>query len=160
MKWDTACRPTDYPFYAITWCARASSTPKQYLFSLGSWKKIYFGHSFKKVNHPGLLPQQGCVLLYKFEKSWALLGRLSRGFFTISGASNFKHIKRLFMTLSALGLPTNVRDFWLSLLFLYLAFFSCFNLCGSFGLALHFLLSKPSFLHDHLLSNIRIFKVF
>ena len=111
----------------MTWCARASSTPTQYLFSLGSWKKIYFGHSFKKVNHPGLLPQQGCVLLYKFEKSWALLGRLSRGFFTISGASNFKHIKRLFMTLSGLGLPTNVRDFWLSLLFLYLAFFSCFH---------------------------------
>ena len=83
---------------------------------------VYF--SSKKVNHPGLLPQQGFVLLYKFETSWALLGRLSRGFFTLSGASaHFKHFKQLFMTLSGLGLLTNVRDFWLSLLFLYLAFF-------------------------------------
>ena len=113
MKWDTACRPTDYPFYAITWCARASSTPKQYLFSLGSWKKIYFGHSSKKDHHPGLLPQQDFVLLYKFETSWALLGRLSRGFFTLSEASNFKHFKQLFMTLSGLGFLTNVRDFCL-----------------------------------------------
>ena len=122
MKWDTACRPTDDLFWAITWCARASSTPKQYLFSLGSWKKIYFGHSSKKDHHPGLLPQQDFVLLYKFETSWALLGRLSRGLFTISGASNFKHFKQLFMTLSGLGsltmweLPRWVSYFLSSLL--------------------------------------------
>ena len=86
-------------------------------------EKIYFGHSSKKDNHSGLLPQQDFVLLYKFETSWALLGRLSRGLFTISGASNFKHFKQLFMTLSGLGLLTNVRAFSLSLLFLYLAAF-------------------------------------
>ena len=62
----------------ITWCAGASSAPKQYLFSLGSWKNI--GHSSKKDNHP--FHSKAFVLLYKFETSWALLGRLcSRGVF-------------------------------------------------------------------------------
>ena len=96
MNWDTACRPTNDGFWAffITWCARSSSTPKQNLFSLGSWKKKYFGRSSKKDNHPGPLPQQGFfVLLYKFETSWTLIGSLSRGFFAISGAPNFKHFK-------------------------------------------------------------------
>ena len=41
--------------------------------------------SSKKVDHPGLLPQQGFVLLYKFETSWALLGRLSRGLLPSQG---------------------------------------------------------------------------
>ena len=43
MKWNTACRPTDDPYWAffITWCAWASSAPKQYSFSLGSWKKYW-----------------------------------------------------------------------------------------------------------------------
>ena len=50
--------------FFITWCAGSSSTPKQYLFSLGSWKKNYFGHSSKKDNHPDPLPQQGfCIFL-------------------------------------------------------------------------------------------------
>ena len=44
--------------FFITWCAGASSIPKQYLFSLDSWKKTYFGHSSKKDNHPRPLPQQ------------------------------------------------------------------------------------------------------
>ena len=39
------------------------------------------------------------VLLDKFETSWALIGRLRRGFFAISGASNFKHFQQVFMTL-------------------------------------------------------------
>ena len=108
MEWDTACRPTDDPFRAffINWCAGASSTPKQYSFSLGSWKNIYIGHSSPSTAR--LL-----LLLYKFETSWALLGRLSRGFFAISRASNFKH--SLFMTLSVLltmwELPRRVSYF-------------------------------------------------
>ena len=61
----------------ITWCAGASSAPKQYLFSLGSWKNIR--HSSKKDNHP--FHSKAFVLLYKFQTSWALLGRLRRGFF-------------------------------------------------------------------------------
>ena len=39
LKWDTACRPTDDRIHFklfITWCAGASSTTKQYLFSLDS----------------------------------------------------------------------------------------------------------------------------
>ena len=41
----------------------------QYLFSLGSWKKIDFGHSSEKDNHPGFLPQQGFVLLYNLRRA-------------------------------------------------------------------------------------------
>ena len=87
------------------------------------------------------------VLLYKFKKSWALLGRLNSGFFAISGASNLKHFKQLFMTLSGLGLlsmwelPRRVSYFVSSLLYNY---FSCF-----IDLPLRFLPPKPSFLHDH-----------
>ena len=116
MKWDTACRPTDGPFWAfLSPGAQGPVQPPK--FNLGSWKKIYFGHSSKKDNHPCLLPQQDFVLLYKFETSWALLGRISRGFLTKSRASNFKHFKQLFITLSGLGLLTNVRTSSLSLLF-------------------------------------------
>ena len=77
----------------------------------------------KKIIIPAPFHSKAFVLLYKFETSWALIGRLSRGFFAISGASNFKHFKQLFMTLSGLGLLTNVRAFSLSVLFLYLASF-------------------------------------
>ena len=59
----------------------------------------------QKNDHP--FHSKAFVLLYKFETSWALLGRLSSAFFwAISGASNFKHFKELFMTLSGLGLLT------------------------------------------------------
>ena len=64
---------------------------------------LYFGHSSKKDNHPGLLPQQGFNTSLQIKTRWALLGGLSRGFFTISGASNFK---QLFMTFSGFGLLT------------------------------------------------------
>ena len=85
--------------FFITWCAGSSSTPKQYLFSLGSWKKYILGIHPKKIIILAPFHSEAFVLLYKFEKSWALIGRLSRGFFSISGASNFKHFKQLFMTL-------------------------------------------------------------
>ena len=54
MKWHRACsNKWSILTFFITWCAGSSSTPKQYLFSLGSWKKIYFGHSSKKDNQQG-----------------------------------------------------------------------------------------------------------
>ena len=57
-------------------------------------KKIYIGHSSKKDNHPF---HSKAFVLYKFETSWALLGRLSRVFFlAISRASNFLNILNSF----------------------------------------------------------------
>ena len=61
---------------------------------------LYFKHSSKKKIFPASLHSKAFILLCKFETSWALLGRLSRGFCAISGASNFK---QLFMTLSGVG---------------------------------------------------------
>ena len=91
MVWDTACRPTDDPFWAFLSPGAQEPAETQTIFvHFRKLKKIYiyFGHSSTKDNHPGF------VLPQKFETSWALLGRLSRGFFfsfAISGASNFKH---------------------------------------------------------------------
>ena len=83
----------------------ASTTPKQYLFSLDSWKNNILGIHPKKIIIRAPFHNKAFVLLYKFETSCALLGRLSRGFFAISGASNnFKH--SLFMTIHGLGLLT------------------------------------------------------
>ena len=62
-------------------------------------KKIYVGYSSKKDNHLAPFHSKAFVLLYKFETSCTLIGRLSRGFFAISGASTFKHFKQLFTTL-------------------------------------------------------------
>ena len=85
---------------------RSRSTPKTLFVYFRQLKKYILGPS-KKDNNPGLLPQQGFwILLYKFETSWALLSRVSRGFFAISWASNFKHFKQLFMTLPGLGALT------------------------------------------------------
>ena len=47
----------------------------------------------KKIIISAPFHSKAFVLLYKFEMSWALIGRLSRGFFAISGASNLKHFK-------------------------------------------------------------------
>ena len=66
------------------------------------------------------------------------------------------------MTLSGLGLPTNVRAFSLSLLFLYLAFFKTVELLYV-GVLVFPLISYLQNLHSSmniLLSNIRIFPVF
>ena len=47
MKWDTALR--FILSFFITWCAGSSSTPKQNLFSLGSWKRVYLCIHPKKI---------------------------------------------------------------------------------------------------------------
>ena len=70
-------------------------------------KKYILGIHPKRIIIPAPFHSKAFVLLYKFETSWALLGRLSSAFFwAISEASNFKHFKELFMTLSGLGLLT------------------------------------------------------
>ena len=97
MKWDTAFG--SILSFFITWCAGSSSTPKQNLFSSGSWKKFILGIHLKKITIPAPFYSKAFVLLYNFKMSWALIGLLSRGFFAISGASNFKHFKQLSMTL-------------------------------------------------------------
>ena len=83
MNWDRACRPTDDPFWAFLSPGAQEPVHPQTLFVyFGQLKNIYIGHASKRHNDPGLLPQQGFwILLYKFETSWALLGRPSRGFF-------------------------------------------------------------------------------
>ena len=87
MKWDTAFGSISSFF--ITWCAGSSSTPKQNLFSLGNWKKYILGIHTKKIIIPVPFHSKAFVLLYNFQTSWALIGRLSRGFFAISGAWPF-----------------------------------------------------------------------
>ena len=97
MKWDTAFG--SILSFSITWCEGSSLTPKQNLFSLGSWKKYILGIHPKKIIIPAPFHSKAFVLLYKFKTSWALLQTKQR-FFAISGASNFKHFKQLFRTLS------------------------------------------------------------
>ena len=62
---------------------RSQLNPKQYLFTFGSWKKkIYIlGIHLRKIITPVPFYSKAFVLPQKFETSWALLGRLSRGFF-------------------------------------------------------------------------------
>ena len=146
----------------ITWCAAASSTPKQYLFSFGSWRKnIFWAFIQKRWSSRPPFHSKASVLFYKFETSWALLGRLSRDFFCHHDlrATNFKLFKQLFMTLSGLGLLTmSVVESPI----LYLAFFKTIlaALFRTFDLLLRFLPSIPSFLHDHFTTHFWIFPVF
>ena len=102
MKWDTACRPTDDPFWAFLSPSAQEPVqpPNNICLVLAAEKNIYIGHSSKKDNHP--FHSKAFVLLYKFETSWALLGRLSRFFFFFwpsQGPLIFKHFKQPFMTL-------------------------------------------------------------
>ena len=134
----------------ITWCAATSSTPKQYLFSFGSWRKKYIlGIHLKKIIITGPFHSKASVLLYKFETSWALLSRLGRDFFAISGPLILNILNGFSWPLiSGLGLLT----MWVvESPILYLSFFKTIlaALFRTFGLPLRFLPSKPSFLHDH-----------
>ena len=100
LKWDTACRPTDY----LLWAFLSPDAQEP-----GSWKKIYFGHSWRIDNHTGPFPQQGfCTSLHISDELGVTWQTKKRVFFflAVSGASNFKHFKQLFMTLSGLGLLT------------------------------------------------------
>ena len=72
MKWDTACRPADDPLWAFL--SPGAQEP-------GSWKKYILGIHREKIIFPAPFHSKAFVLLYKFETSWALLGRLSKAFF-------------------------------------------------------------------------------
>ena len=79
MKWNTACRPTDDPYWALlSPGAQEPVQPPNNICLLQAAEKN-IGHSFKKDNHP--FHSKAFVLLYKIETSWALLGRLSRACF-------------------------------------------------------------------------------
>ena len=109
---------------------RSQSTPKHYLFILGRLKNIYWAFIKKRK---WSRPTSTARFLYTSLQIWDQLGvtwqTKRRFFFGISGASNFKHFKQLFMTLSGLGsltmwdLPRRVSYFVSSLLWNY---FSCF----------------------------------
>ena len=149
------------PFYHLV--RRSQSTPKHYLFILGRLKNMYWALIPKrKWSRPTCTAR----LLYTSLQIWDQLGvtwqTKQRFFFAISGASNFKHFKQLFMTLSGLGSLTmwefpceDVSFFVSSLLKTILR-----ALFRTFGIPPRFLPSKPSFRHDHLPPNIRIFPVF
>ena len=104
----------------------------------------------QKDNHPiPLLQQSFCTSLHIWDKLGVIWQTKQRYFFAISGGSNFKHFKQLFMTLSGLGLltmwelPRRVSYFVSNFLQNY---FRCLILSW---VPLHFLPSKPSFLYDH-----------
>ena len=78
---------------------RSQFNPQTMSFKFRQLKIYILGIHPKKIIIPAPFHSKAFVLLYKFETSWALIGRLSRGFFAISGASNFKHFKQLFTTL-------------------------------------------------------------
>ena len=116
--------------FFITCCTGSSSTPKQYLFSLDSWKKFILGIHPKTISIPAPLPQQGfCTSLQIWDELGVTWQTKQIFFFATSRAIKFKHFKHLFMTLSGLGwltmweLPPQVSYFASSLLQNY---FSCF----------------------------------
>ena len=87
---------------------RSQFNPQTIFVQFRQLKKSILGIHPEKIIIPAPFHSKAFVLLYKLETSWALLaGRLSRGFFAISGASNFKH--SLSMTLSGLGLLTILK---------------------------------------------------
>ena len=78
--------PQMIPFELFYHLVRTSQFSPQTIFVwFRQLKNIYIGHSSKKDNHP--FHSKAFVLLYKFETSWALLGRLSRVFFWPSQGS-------------------------------------------------------------------------
>ena len=115
MVWDTACRPTDDPFWAFLSPGAQEPAETQTIFvHFRKLKKIYiyFGHSSTKDNHPGF------VLPQKFETSWALLGRLSRGFFLVLPSQGPPILKiRSLFTNPCWTWHAYVRASWSSLLF-------------------------------------------
>ena len=99
MEWDTPCRATDDSFlsFVITWYAGATS-------SLWPPPPPPPNNSIhpKKIIIPASIHSNAFVPLFKFETSWSLFCRLSRGFVAISGASNL----RFSWNCSRHGLPT------------------------------------------------------
>ena len=140
MKWDTACRPADDPLWAFL--SPGAQEP-------GSWKKYILGIHREKIIIPAPFHSKAFVLLYKFETSWALLGRLSKAFFF--RLSQGPLILNILNSFSGPFLDWLWESFLVESPILYLAFSKTISpaLFRTFGLPPRFLLLKPSFLHDH-----------
>ena len=79
VKWDTVCRPTDDPFWAfLSPGAQEPVHPQTIFVYFRQLKNILYvlGIHPKKIIIPASFHSKAFVLLYKFETSWALLGRL------------------------------------------------------------------------------------
>ena len=143
MVWDTACRPTDDPFWAVlSPGAQEPVQPPNNICSLSAAEKKKFRHSSKKDNHPGPLLQQG------FCTSPENCDELSVAGQTV--------IAVFFSVLPSQGPPVlNIRTLFMNLCWTWLAYVrASFKtilaaLFRTFGLPLRFLLSKPSLFHDH-----------
>ena len=100
MEWDTACRAKDDSFlsFVITWYAGATSS----LWPPPPPPPPNNSIHPKKIIIPVSIHSNAFVPLFKFETSWSLFCRLSRGFVAISGASNL----RFSWNCSRHGLPT------------------------------------------------------
>ena len=96
--------------FFITWCARASSTPNNIFFSLGSWEKDILGIHPKTIIIPASFHSK---ILY-CSTTWDELGvtwltwRTKERFFLPSHGpcSNLKNFNQLLVTLSGLGFLT------------------------------------------------------
>ena len=105
MEWDTACRATDDSILRTTFFFPSKR--------LGNWKIYTLSIHPKKIIIPAPIHSNAFVPLYKFETSWSLFCRLSRGFVAISRASNL----RFSWNCSRHGLQTIVRAISSSCLF-------------------------------------------
>ena len=85
MVWDTACRPTDDPFWAfLSPGAQEPAEPQTIFVHFRQLKKKKIGGiHLRKIITPVPFYSKAFVFPQKFETSWALLGRLSRGFFLV-----------------------------------------------------------------------------
>ena len=121
MVWDTACRPTDDRFWAFSSPgAQKPAEPPNNICSLSAAEKnIYIlGIHLRKIIIPVPFYSKAFVLLQKFDTSWALIGRLSRLFFSVLPSQGLPilNIRSLFMNLRWIWLAY-VRASWWSLLF-------------------------------------------
>ena len=125
MVWDTACRPTDDPFWAfLSPGAQEPAEPQTIFVHFRQLKKKFILDShLRKIITPVPFYSKAFVLPQKFETSWALLGRLSRGFFLVlpSQGPPIKTFVRFSRTRAGLGmlmweLPGRVSYFVSSLL--------------------------------------------
>ena len=97
---------------------RNQLNPKQYLFTFRSWKKKFGGIHLRKIITAVPFYSKAFVLPQKFETCWALLDRLSRGFFLVlpSQGPPILNIRSLF-TNPCWTWHAYVRASWSSLLF-------------------------------------------
>ena len=105
MKWDTACRPTEDPLGAfLSPGAREPVNPRTLFVYFRQLKKYILGIHPKKIMIPASFHSKAFEYFFtNLRPAGRYLADQAEVFFAISGASNFKHFKQLFMTLSGLG---------------------------------------------------------